>query len=142
MAVHVVNRPLDTPTNFQQNDTETSARNTNHHTQPNNQNVIFGTIPLERTQFLNDSSQTITLIRSLLEDLQSTYNISSEISLRNNQETEDTYTISVILRGPSPTTAESPAREQFTQLCIELKKLIWMVATVKVNFVYTIELRQ
>lgn len=141
MAVHVVNRapPFIRPeiSSSQQQNDETSVRNTDeqyHHAHINSHNVIFGTIPLERTPIFNNFEQTISILRLLLDDLRSSFDINSEVSLRNNQETEDGYTISLILRGPHLSTVDSPAREQFDQLCKDLKKLAWMVTTVKVLF--------
>lgn len=137
MAVHVVNRvpQSNTSNDSSQSNDETPIRNNDeqyHHAHTTNQNIIFGTIPLERTPTLNDSIQTIAIVRSLLDDLRPSFDINSEVTLRNNQETDESYTLSVTLRGPRLSAANSPAREQFDLLCRDLKKLAWMVATVKV----------
>ncbi|KAI3422383.1 hypothetical protein GPALN_012901 [Globodera pallida] len=142
LAVHVVTKPPPAPPT-PNTDGAASQRHQQSEEEMGNsqvitQTLIVGQLLLERTSLFESPNVAMDAISGVLEEIRDGFQLETEASLRANLPNES-FAVNVVLRGNREQTVNSPARERFEALKVEVKKLAWLVALIKAQFANRID---
>uniref|UniRef100_A0A914HGZ5 Ubiquitin-like domain-containing protein n=1 Tax=Globodera rostochiensis TaxID=31243 RepID=A0A914HGZ5_GLORO len=137
LAVHVVTKPPPAPPT-PNIDNAASQRHQQSEEEMGNlqvitQTLIVGQLLLERTSLFGSPNIAMDAISGVLEEIRGVFQLETEASLRTNLPNES-FAVNVVLRANREQTVDSPARERFEALKVEVKKLAWLVALIKAQF--------
>ncbi|KAL3082881.1 hypothetical protein niasHS_010683 [Heterodera schachtii] len=145
LAIHVVTKPPPASTNGSSTESRSSETSQSHQQpevtvvpQITTQNLIVGQVVLERTSLFDDPNVALDAVTNALEEIRGAFQLETESSLNTNIQ-NGSFAVNVILRGMREQIVDGPARERFESLRVEVKKLAWLVALVKAQFVNRID---
>lgn len=74
------------------------------------------------------------MVTNVLEEIRRTLRLETETTMHLDRPNDGDFAINVIFRGNRNQIVNSPSRERFETLKIEVKKLAWLVALMEVLF--------